>query len=281
MSPSSLSIRFCALLALSGISAWAGQGDVPGPADELMVLDRISPDGDDAHVIARELGHAVFQSAFAGGLEEPCVAADAGENQNDPWFVGRLGHELVIGGFNEGFADWLSFVVTGDTDPSSGIEVAADPELTRDVPDRRMTEDNFRWGQIVEVGDEGASATRCMGKYCVGTLFARSLVAAYQATGRDLGDVLARQEYSRAVVSALEGTLARMEEKELPLPGPEVARCERREDVSADEDPPLIGAFLQAFLRGLPPIDAASVCRQLEARFEAGFPSEFRQDCRR
>jgi hypothetical protein len=238
----------------------------------------LAPLAADERVIAHELGHAAFQAAFLGA-EEHCEPARAADNERDPWFVGRLDNELVIGAFNEGFADWLSFAVTGGTDPLGSLDGGDDPELTENVRERVLTEDSFGWSDVVKLGGEAAPVRRCRGKYCVGTLFARSLVAAYQATGNTLGDSAARQAYSQKIVAALEGTLPRMLEAELPLPAPELARCELREQVSAELDPPLIGSFMQAFLLGLPPVDAAAVCRAAEARFEAGFPAEYRQEC--
>jgi hypothetical protein len=233
----------------------------------------------DARVIAHELGHAVFQTAFAGGATENCNAERAAENEQEPWFEGRIEEELAIGGLNEGLADWLSFAVTGGTDPITSIDVREDPRLKVNVAERKLTDDNFRWSNIVKEERDATSETRCDGKYCLGTLFARSLVATYQEQGNELDDGEARERFSRDVVAALEGTLARMKDHDLPLPDPELARCELREKVSAEQDPPIIGAFLRAFLQGMPDDTAVSLCGQLEERFEAGFPAEFREEC--
>jgi hypothetical protein len=58
-----------------------------------------------------------------------------------------------------------------------------------------------------------------------------------------------------------------------------VANCERRDDVSTQLDPPVIGSFLEALLAGLAPEQAAVLCTELAGRFEDGFPVEFRKGC--
>ncbi len=233
----------------------------------------------DSRVIAHELGHAVFQTAFAGGVSETCDAEQAAQNEQQPWFEGRIEEELVISGLNEGLADWISFAVTGGLDPITSIAVGQDPDLDQNVAERALTDDNFRWSNIVKEAADASADERCDGKYCIGTLFARSLVATYREQGNELDDAEARERFSREVVAALEGTLARMKERELPLPRPELARCELRDEVSSEQDPPVIGAFLRAFLEGTPDDTAALLCRQLEERFEEGFPAEFREEC--
>jgi hypothetical protein len=232
----------------------------------------------DGRVIAHELGHAIFDLAFFGGEREPCDRDAAASNEQDPWFPGRLPLDFTISGLNEGFADWISFAVSGGADPIASIIVPSSDELDVEVPRRLLTEDNFRWSQIDKFDERPADA-RCRGFYCIGTLFARSLVAAYIDAGNDPADETARQAFSRSVVVALQGTEARMREQELPLPHPVLARCGRQRDVSPVDDPPIIGAFMAAFLAGLSGAEAASLCPQLADRFEDGFPSEFRLGC--
>jgi hypothetical protein len=110
-------------------------------------------------------------------------------------------------------------------------------------------------------------------------MFARSLVATYLAQGHAIADEDARQAFSRTVVAALRGTAGRMQSVGLPPATPEVARCKRREDVSAQLDPPVIGAFMEAFLGGLAPAQATLLCNELGQRFEDGFPTAFRKGC--
>jgi hypothetical protein len=242
--------------------------------------DERAPFAADGWIIAHELGHAVFQQALFDGKVSGCDATVAEQNERDPRFEGRLERELAIRGLNEGFADWISFAVTGGNDPIASIDAPPDDSVDVNVAERLLTEDNFRWSQIAKPDDVDPSAeTRCRGKYCVGTLFARSLVASYLGAGHDPADAAARQEFSRGVVGALEGTLTALEELELPLPEPGVARCGVRDDVFLAWDPPLIGAFLQAFLPGIPEETRPLLCSELVDRFEDGFPVQFRKEC--
>jgi hypothetical protein len=232
----------------------------------------------DARVLAHELGHSVFQQAFFRGSPPECDPRATSENELDPQFEGRWDTELAISGLNEGFADWISFAVTGGTDPLQVLDIQENPALDRNVNSRIMTEDTFRWTQIWKL-DDSENETRCQGEYCVGTLFARSLVATFLGSGRDAEDDAARQDFSRTVVSALEGALAALEQADAPLPEQAVASCEGRDEVSLEHDPGVIGAFLQAFLHGMPAETKPVLCRELIDRFEDGFPVEYRKEC--
>jgi hypothetical protein len=235
------------------------------------------PLGADPRVLAHELGHAVFHLVFFGGDEADCDAAQAEAHATDPWFPGRLSNELAIGGLNEGYADWLSFAVTGGTNPTEILDLQPAYGLPENQV-RILTEDNFRWGDIFKI-EGNSTSPACEGMYCLGTLFARSLVATYLAQGHTIADETARHEFSRAVASALRGTAARMQAIGLPPPTEAVANCERRDDVSTQLDPPVIGSFLEALLAGLAPEQAAVLCTELARRFEDGFPVEFRKGC--
>lgn len=231
----------------------------------------------DPRVIAHELGHAVFQIAFVGSDEAHCDAAQAQTNAADPWFPGRLDEEIVVSGLNEGFADLMSFASTGGTNP---LESANQPVIYGvDLNTLRiLTEDNFRWSQVYKL--EGAPADLgCFNKYCLGTLFARSLVATYLGQGHAIADEEARHELSRNVVAALRGTAERMKTIGLPPPTDDVAHCRERDVASTALDPPVIGAFLQAFLAGFPADQAPRLRDELAQRFEDGFPVAFRQGC--
>src|SRR4029453_17344342 len=153
--------------------------------------------------------------------EADCDTEQADAHATDPWFPGRLSNELVIGGLNEGFADWLSFAVTGGNNPLEILNLQVSYGLP---PNQRriVTEDNFRWGDIAKL-EASPTAPAGAGMYCLGTFFARSLVATYLAQGHTIADEAARQEFSRAVVGALRGTMARMQAIGLPPPTEEVA----------------------------------------------------------
>jgi hypothetical protein len=235
------------------------------------------PLGIDSLVLSHELGHSVFQVEFFGGSMERCDPAQADAHATDPWFPNRLEDELAISGLNEGFADWISFAVTGGTDPLDIVNFPPGDAVDERAA-RSMTVDNFRWSQVGKL--EGAPADLgCSGKYCLGTLFARSLVATYLAGGNAMEDEAARQTFSRMVVAAVHGARERMQGIGLPLPTADVAHCKVRADVSSALDPPVIGAFLAAFLAGVPADLTAHLCNELSGRFEDGFPVTFRRGC--
>jgi hypothetical protein len=238
-------------------------------------LERV-PLATDPRVIAHELGHAVFHAVFFGE-EATCDAGQAEANAGNPRFPGRIDREIVVSGLNEGFADWMSFASTGGTNPleSANLPVVHGVDLNTV---RMLTTDNFRWSQIYKV--EGAPVDLgCFDKYCLGTLFARSLVATYLGQGHAIADEEARHDLSRSVVAALRGTKERMKTIGLPPPTDDVAHCRVRDYASTALDPPIIGAFLEAFLAGFPAEQAPRLCNELAQRFEDGFPVAFRQGC--
>jgi hypothetical protein len=173
----------------------------------------------------------------------------------------------------------MSFAVTGGTDPIESIAAPPDHELDENVAERVLSEDTFRWSNIADQDDDAQADRRCAGKYCIGTLFARSLVAAYLKTGHEVRDEAARQSFSGELVTALEGAQTALRDVNLPLPGEDVAHCKNRDEVSSSTDAPLVGAFLQAFLHGLPGDTRTDLCSELVERFAAGFPVEFRKEC--
>lgn len=240
-------------------------------------LERV-PVGVDGRIIAHELGHSVFQTVFFGEEDPPCDSRQAAAQASDPWFPGRLSKEVAMSGLNEGFADWMSFAVTGGDNPIQVLDLPVYGDVDQNTF-RILTEDTFRWGQVFKEDDGVPAKVGCIGFYCIGTMFARSLVATYLAQGHAIADESARHDFSRGVVAALRGTAARMQSIGLPPPTSEVAHCKERDGVSAQLDPPVIGAFLQGFLSGLAPDQAAILCNELGNRFEDGFPAAFRVGC--
>jgi len=236
----------------------------------------------DARVIAHELGHSIFQQAFFGGRGPTCDPAAASENASQAHFAGRWDREFAIDGLNEGFTGWLSFAVTGRADPLAVLEVPLDSTFDVNVNERIRVDDHFRWSEVPKLEEPvngSENEPHCRGEYCIGTLFMRSLVASFLASGHDPSDSDARHEFSRPLVAALAGALNTLQEMPLPLPTAEVARCEKRSEASLAYDPPIIGAFLQGFLQGVPNDAKPALCRELIERFEAGFPGEYRKAC--
>jgi hypothetical protein len=219
----------------------------------------------DFKVIAHEVGHAVFFLAFDGAERESCQASDG--NRAQRWFPGRLDYEYVMHGLNEGFADWHSFSITGSVD---GLANQSAITVQRNIRDP-----GFRFDDLVRYGipsapeDVSGMPGHCSdGFYCIGTLFASSLYAAYVAMGADPGDADARATFTAQLVRALEQTKAALRDgAQLPLPTKDVAACELSDDFNAPHDAAMVSAFLGALL---PQFDAdvrATLCEALDHAF--------------
>lgn len=219
----------------------------------------------DFKVIAHEVGHAVFFLAFDGAEHETCEAHDSQRDQR--WFPGRLDYEYVMRGLNEGFADWHSFSVTSSVDGLANQSAVSVQRNIR-VPGFRF-DDLVRYGIPSEPADAAGMPGHCSdGFYCIGTLFASSLYAAYVAMGGDPADADGRAAFTTQLVRALEQTKAALRDgDQLPLPTADVARCELTHDFDAEHDGPMVSAFLGALL---PQFDAdvrAALCQTFDQAF--------------
>jgi hypothetical protein len=216
----------------------------------------------DLRVLAHEFGHFVFERQVHAGQPPVCMPDAAGNA--DPLFPGRLDAEYAINGLNEGFADFLSFAVTG------GINPVAD--LALGIPDRSLRS-AFVW-------DDLAAGACDQGYYCIGTLFARSLFEAMPALGLSPTQPDDRGALSREVVAALAAVPDRLVAAHLPAPDDTVRTCHRRDDFAGDYDGRVTGTFLEALVAGLSPTTRAALCPRLIANLGSqGFPAEDRGPC--
>jgi hypothetical protein len=225
----------------------------------------------DLRVIAHEFGHSLFETVFLAG-DRP-VDCQPGELATR--FAGRLDAEFAVAGFNEGFADLVSFAVSGTTSPLSGWPVASR------VIERSLRQSRFTFDDLSK--DDPPVASRCRGAfYCLGTLFARSVLAVFIRQGGADADAEARGVLSREVVTALGGTLARLQTRaaSLPPPSADLLECSSRQKIMPVYDGQIAGAFLDAFVAGMPEARRALLCQELQANFgPVGFPAEQRQTC--
>jgi hypothetical protein len=222
----------------------------------------------DLRVLSHEFGHALFDDAFFEGQVERC---DPNAGNADPFFPGRLRREYVVSGLNEGWSDFLSFAITGTTNPLSGaIEGVGDS--------RSLVRGAFTFTELLEPQPGCPRGSF----YCVGTLFARSLYEVFVEQGGNPADPEARGAYARQVLGALTQTVPTVRQRgSLPAPGSRVSACHARSRAHAD-DGPLLAALLDAFVAGLPPHRQAPVCARFAANFGAdGFPSAARRTCAR
>jgi hypothetical protein len=218
-------------------------------------------------VIAHEFGHGLFELTFFENDYEDCEERPS--NEGNPFFPGRFSVEYAISGFNEGFADFISFAYTGGTNPV--ITIPFDSVVERD-----MAATTFRFADL------GGSGSACGGAfYCIGTLFARSLHEAFLALGNDPLDPEARGAFSRQVVAAMGATQQAMRAlpaSVVPEPSSSVARCGTREQISLVYDGEVSGAFLAAFTSQMPAEARPPLCAALIEHFgDEGFAAAARE----
>lgn len=195
-------------------------------------------------VLSHEFGHALFKNSFFEQKEEKCEGTDEIKIKDrlaDKFFPGRFAVEYGISGLNEGYADFNSFVMTGETNPLEGTFTDIN------IENRSLIGSKFIYSNLG--GD-----VICNGRfYCIGTLFARALYKAssgYQKNSAELMD------FSRRVFAALRTTASFMKQEPslslLPFPGKDQARCERKTKIDLTYDGSVTSAFLAAFLKGFP-----------------------------
>jgi hypothetical protein len=222
-------------------------------------------------VLSHEFGHHLFFESF-GKADGTCDEGQAVQNASDPKFPGRLGLSVATAGLNEGYADFVAFAALGVTNVlyDSLPDFAADRALD---PGRVPWVDFEYTDLFTEAGKE-----KCGNFYCIGTLFARSLLAAFRADGGVDGDAAARAAFATEVFAAwsMAPIIARADG--LPVVGGDEAACTY--DSELVSPPLLLPHLLGGFVKGLAVTRRPSVCRELFARFgESGFPVSARGGC--
>lgn len=223
-------------------------------------------------VIAHEFGHALFERTFFENKFARCE--DSSEVISNRTDVRRFAQEYAITGLNEGFADILSWGVTGSTDIlRSSIDLG-------DVADQRnFALERFSFDDLVLNSDELCSGSF----YCIGTLFARSVRNAAIARGVNTKVAAQRQSVTKEVVNAVskvQSSLRDFNAEVLPAPSAEVAACQTSSQVDLSYDGKVTGAFLAAFLKNVPEANRASYCSSFRTTFGTlGFPTSAQGDC--
>lgn len=215
----------------------------------------------DQMVISHEIGHLIFDRFFYQNKPSECGAE--GEVLSAR---ARVGLEYAISGINEGMADFVSFAVTGSTDVlSSQPKVQAERSLTKDVYD--FTSVNLQCKK---------------GFYCVGTVFARSLLQAFVAQGGNPAQEASRGAYARNVMRALEGLLDKLAARsDLPT-STQGSPCEEgNTSFRIKHDGLVLGAFLDTLAAQVPVEMSAALCKSFTNNFgTSGFPDAMRDTCK-
>ena len=214
---------------------------------QMSSLEQV-PLGMNPSVLSHEFGHHVFQITF--GVADGTCHPDSPEPGPTP--PGRFSSTFAVSGFNEGFADFTAFALQQET------HVLADSIPALDKGERTIDKRvpgylDFTYSTIDRCGDSF---------YCIGTLWARAVYETYLSTGARPDDLSTRSAYARTIVAAVAGIPVRMRQR-AGWPAP-TKPCEFSE---LDEDGPVMQAYLEAFIAGLPVSLQPTMCSELGDRF--------------
>lgn len=232
------------------------------PDKQFLLFQRSAIEGiplsSNLQVLSHEFGHSLFDYAFFDGVYSE---------------TNYLGDTYALHGMNEGWADFVSWMFTQSPDI-----LRASIDIGEIADARHITKTTFTWDTFVSQSLGTASATgfaKCADSfYCIGTLFARSLIQ----TKTDLTDVSAK-DFAAGLVASLRSAQAEinaMDSTIVPLA------------ISIDsEDPETLtawtrqGQFTSAFLRALVKNANSSWKSSLCTNFAANFGSNgFTSDAR-
>lgn len=221
-------------------------------------------------IIAHEFGHAIFEMTFYAGKYGFCSVEPAPRGK---LFDGRLELEFIIRGINEGFADFVSFVVSG-----SANVLEASMGRSSLTQQRNFSELNYKYDDLV------AGKNTCTSNlYCLGSIWARTLIETYKGVGLDLKNLQSRQAFLRDVVSALRAAGEKMRANSgqvLPTPSSDLENCTLREKRYGLLDDELLGIFLKSFIEASPADRKATLCAQTVEKFGSrGFANSVRGVC--
>jgi len=235
----------------SEISAGIKLNAAFSPTDKKFLLFQRSPIekvpiGANFQVLTHEFGHFVFDYSFYGGN------VDEKNRWADDW---------ALSGFNEGFADFVSWSFTGSSDilrSSIDIEDFADE---RDFAKTSFTFENLN----------AKEPTACTGQfYCVGTLFARSLYHTWTA----LKDTVSTKDMASGVIETLKKCKAELDSMSTSILPAEVNRDDLKYPETYQYDGKVAGSFLRAFVLHAPPAWKAELCIAFKNNFgTSGFPT--------
>lgn len=243
-------------------------------------------------VLSHEFGHALFEHVFYRNqtqtCKEPSSTDELNARQSNSRFEGRLEAEYVMRGFNEGFADFISFGNVGSTD------------ILRSSIDIGLLADQRNFGvkrfvfQELSVRDKDILKEICGGEfYCIGTLFAKSLLSTMKDLNYSLDSLESRGEFTKKMVNSLFKTkeaMLSLGSDILPLPKDFVAKCEDAERGSDglykstavwQYHGQMTGAFLHAFVKSTDDSKMkSSLCKYFDEHFGSlGFPESARKIC--
>jgi len=221
------------------------------PTDKKFLLFQRSPIekvplAGNFQVISHEFGHFVFDYSFYNGEIDP----------SDRW-----SNEWAINGFNEGFADFVSWAFTDSTDIlRSSIDI-------QDIADER----DFGKATFTFASLNASKPSACTGDfYCVGTIFARSLHGAWTA----LKSTVSKKQMASGVIETLKKCKAELDTMSSTILPEEQDRDALEYPEIYEYDGKVVGSFLRAFILSAPADWKAELCIKFKENFGTeGFPT--------
>ena len=221
-------------------------------------------------IIAHEFGHAIFETAFYANNYQTCDSKDFDKAN---LFKGRLELEYVIRGLNEGFADFVSFAWTGSSNVLESSIGKSSASAQRNFSE--ITFDYDAWSSV---------SNSCSGGfYCLGSVWARTLLDIYQGFNFDVRNGDQRKQFLRELVGMLKSTSEKLRANNgaaLPPPDADIEMCKPRQKKSGIIDDEMLGTFLKAFVESSSASSRKLYCEKIALRFGSfGFANKFRGSC--
>lgn len=208
-------------------------------------------------VIAHETGHSIWELAFDNGNSPDCD---------------RINQEYVIRGLNEGFADLLSYTMTGSTNILKNSI-----DINNTSGQRNFSIISFNY-DLISSGVADSSNSICQQSfYCIGTLFANAIFKAQLNLGHDQTTLSGRSAMMNVITNALKTTKSNM----INLPAANFSDYCKPSNGDSNNNTyngQVLGSFFQAFLNQIGTGTTQNqICSQLKANFgSTGFPSSYR-----
>ena len=226
------------------------------PKDKQFLLFQRStvesvPLAGNLQVLSHEFGHAIFDNAFLDAVYDE---------------KNYLSETYALRGLNEGWADFISSLYTGCYDI-----LRASINIDDIAKQRYITKTTFKWDDIVSQSlntSSGSEYGKCSGSfYCIGTIFARSLVQSRIA----LTDSVDAKTFAAGLVTSMRSAQAEIK----AMPGTIVTVA-----TSSDGDDPdtqakwtkqaqFTGAFIRAMIKNVPTAWQGPMCTKFIDNFGA------------
>jgi len=199
-------------------------------------------------VLAHEFGHAIFDYIFF----KPSP-------NNNEFFQ----NSYTFHGINEGFADFMSFVLTSSTDV-----LRASMSFDTIANQRHFSQAPFIYDNI--------NQSCSLGFYCVGTVFAKSMFNAMLSSNMDTNLKLDRYNFSKKIISTLGKSLNYMKSEYSNF---QLKTINSPSQLNSFNEDDWLGLFLRSIINGMESdADKKLFCTEFYKHFtEKGFATTFKE----